>query len=72
MLLLDGESDAVRDTARALALEAATSTWSDGADILTVGLGTELATRLPQGRLRAVPHLRAAQRDLGELLLAHH
>ncbi|MFD0068552.1 hypothetical protein ACFVJ9_47315, partial [Streptomyces sp. NPDC127574] len=42
------------------------------ADILTVGLGTELATRLPQGRLRAVPHLRATQRDLGELLLAHH
>ncbi|MFF2160371.1 hypothetical protein ACFVWP_06550 [Streptomyces sp. NPDC058175] len=41
------------------------------ADILTVGLGTELATRLPQGRLRAVPHLRAAQRDLVELLLAH-
>ncbi|MFE4254411.1 LysM peptidoglycan-binding domain-containing protein [Streptomyces sp. NPDC056910] len=72
VLLLDGESDAVRDTARALALEAATSTWSDGADILTVGLGTELATRLPQGRLRAVPHLRAAQRDLGELLLEHH
>jgi hypothetical protein len=72
VLLLDGESDAVRDTARAIALEAATSTWSDRADILTVGLGTELATRLPQGRLRAVPHLRAAQRDLGELLLEHH
>ncbi|MFE2736188.1 LysM peptidoglycan-binding domain-containing protein [Streptomyces sp. NPDC059349] len=72
VLLLDGESDAVRDTARAIALEAATSTWSDRADILTVGLGTELPTRLPQGRLRAVPHLRAAQRDLGELLLEHH
>ncbi|MGW6755762.1 LysM peptidoglycan-binding domain-containing protein [Streptomyces sp. NPDC055006] len=72
VLLLDGESDAVRDTARAIALEAATSTWSDGADILTIGLGTELATQLPQGRLRAVPHLRAAQRDLGELLLEHH
>ncbi|WP_406381458.1 hypothetical protein OHU25_00405 [Streptomyces sp. NBC_00117] len=62
VLLLDGESDAVRDTARAIALEAATSTWSDRAEILTVGLGTELATRLPQGRLRAVPHLRAAPR----------
>ncbi|MFD5124725.1 hypothetical protein [Streptomyces sp. NPDC058385] len=72
VLLLDGESDAVRDTARTLALEAATSTWSEGADILTIGLGTELATRLPQGLLRAVPHLRAAQRDLGELLLEHH
>ncbi|MFD0600338.1 LysM peptidoglycan-binding domain-containing protein [Streptomyces aureus] len=72
VLLLDGESDAVRDTARAIALEAATSTWNDRAEILTIGLGTELATRLPQGRLRAVAHLRAAQRDLGELLLEHH
>ncbi|MFB7749954.1 LysM peptidoglycan-binding domain-containing protein [Streptomyces sp. NPDC056121] len=72
VLLLDGDIEAVRDTARAIALEAATSTWSDRADILTVGLGTELPTRLPQGRLRAVPHLRAAQRDLGELLLEHH
>ncbi|MEV6699243.1 hypothetical protein AB0M68_18990 [Streptomyces sp. NPDC051453] len=72
VLLLDGDADAVRDTARAIALEAATSAWSDRAEILTVGLGTELPTRLPQGRLRAVPHLRAAQRDLGELLLEHH
>ncbi|RVU15120.1 LysM peptidoglycan-binding domain-containing protein [Streptomyces antnestii] len=72
VLLLDGDIEAVRDTARALALEAATSTWSDRADILTIGLGTELPTQLPQGRLRAVPHLRAAQRDLGELLLEHH
>ncbi|WP_405633937.1 MULTISPECIES: hypothetical protein [unclassified Streptomyces] len=68
MLLLDGDPDA----ARAIALETATSSWSDRADILTIGLGTELPTRLPQGRLRAVPHLRAAQRDLGELLLEHH
>ncbi|WP_329431462.1 MULTISPECIES: hypothetical protein [unclassified Streptomyces] len=72
VLLLDGDPDAVRDAARAIALETATSSWSDRADILTIGLGTELPTRLPQGRLRAVPHLRAAQRDLGELLLEHH
>ncbi|MFE3144304.1 hypothetical protein [Streptomyces scopuliridis] len=72
VLLLDGDADAVRDTARVIALEAATSAWSDHAEILTVGLDTELPTRLPKGRLRAVPHLRAAQSDLGELLLEHH
>ncbi|WJV51675.1 LysM peptidoglycan-binding domain-containing protein [Streptomyces flavofungini] len=72
VLLLDGDDDAVRDTARAIALEAATSTWSDHAEILTIGLGTELPALLPQGRLRVVPHLRAAQSDLGELLLEHH
>ncbi|MBC9730561.1 bacterial transcriptional activator domain-containing protein, partial [Streptomyces sp. TRM68367] len=72
VLLLDGDPDAVRDTARVIALEAATSAWSDHAEILTVGLDTELPARLPKGRLRAVPHLRAAQSDLGELLLEHH
>ncbi|WP_326615178.1 LysM peptidoglycan-binding domain-containing protein (plasmid) [Streptomyces scopuliridis] len=72
VLLLDGDADAVRNTARVIALEAATSAWSDHAEILTVGLDTELPTRLPKGRLRAVPHLRAAQSDLGELLLEHH
>ncbi|QIB49554.1 LysM peptidoglycan-binding domain-containing protein [Streptomyces aureoverticillatus] len=72
VLLLDGDDDAVRDTARAIALEAATSTWSDHAEILTIGLGTELPALLPQGRMRVVPHLRAAQSELGELLLEHH
>ncbi|MFI1169166.1 LysM peptidoglycan-binding domain-containing protein [Streptomyces sp. NPDC020801] len=72
VLLLDGDDDAVRDTARVIALEAATSTWSDHAEILTIGLGDELPALLPQGRLRVVPHLGAAQSDLGELLLEHH
>ncbi|MGW2748427.1 LysM peptidoglycan-binding domain-containing protein [Streptomyces sp. NPDC001450] len=72
VLMLDGDDDAVRDTARVIALEAATSTWSDHAEILTVGLGDELPALLPQGRLRVVPHLRAAQSDLGELLLEYH
>ncbi|KUM97365.1 hypothetical protein AQI95_41845 [Streptomyces yokosukanensis] len=72
VLLLDGDDDAVRDTARIIALEAATSTWSDHAEILTIGLGDELPALLPQGRLRVVPHLGAAQSDLGELLLEHH
>ncbi|MGA4844801.1 bacterial transcriptional activator domain-containing protein [Streptomyces sp. G5(2025)] len=72
VLLLDGDEDAVRDTARVIALEAATSAWSDHAEVLTIGLGTELPALLPQGRLRVVPHLRAAQSELGELLLEHH
>ncbi|MEU6621969.1 LysM peptidoglycan-binding domain-containing protein [Streptomyces litmocidini] len=69
VLLLDGTPTAVRDTARVLALEAATSTWSDHAEIITVGLGDELPTLPPQNRLRAVPHLAAARADLAELLL---
>lgn len=72
VLLLDGDPDAVRDTARVIALEAATSQWSDHAEVLTIGLGDELPTLLPQGRLRVVPHLGAAQSELGELLLDHH
>ncbi|MFF5505832.1 LysM peptidoglycan-binding domain-containing protein [Streptomyces roseolus] len=69
VLLLDGTPTEVRDTARVLALEAATSTWSDHAEIITVGLGDELPALLPQSRLRAVPHLAAARADLAELLL---
>lgn len=69
VLLLDGTPDAVRDTARVLALEAATSTWSDHSEIITVGLGDQLPGLLPQSRMRAVPHLKAARTDLAELLL---
>ncbi|GHG04205.1 LysM peptidoglycan-binding domain-containing protein [Streptomyces filamentosus] len=69
VLLLDGSPTAVRDTARVLALEAATSTWSDHAEIITVGLGDELPHLLPQNRLRTAPHLAAARADLAELLL---
>ncbi|MFE6164074.1 hypothetical protein ACFQ7F_34745 [Streptomyces sp. NPDC056486] len=71
-LLLDGDDEDVRDTARVIALEAATSAWCDHAEILTVGLGSELPALLPQGRMRVVPHLRAAQSELGELLLDYH
>jgi nucleoid-associated protein YgaU len=71
-LLLRGEAEGIREVARAIALEAATCVWIDQAEILTVGLGDELAPLLPQGRLRAVPDLRAAIRDLGELLLERH
>ncbi|MFC8295603.1 LysM peptidoglycan-binding domain-containing protein [Streptomyces sp. NPDC057242] len=69
VLLLDGTPTAVRDTARVLALEAATSTWSDHSEIITVGLGDQLPPLLPQSRMRAVPRLAAARADLVELLL---
>jgi len=71
-VLLEGEESDVRTVIRAIAMEAATCGWADRTEILTVGLGDELSTLLPQGRVRAVPHLRAATRDLGELLLEHH
>ncbi|WP_121831157.1 LysM peptidoglycan-binding domain-containing protein [Streptomyces sp. S1] len=69
VLLLDGTPTAVRDTARVLALETATSTWSDHCEIITVGLGDQLPPLLPQSRMRAVPRLAAARADLAELLL---
>ncbi|MFF4282876.1 hypothetical protein ACFY0Z_29360 [Streptomyces kronopolitis] len=71
-VLLEGEPAEVRTVVRAIAMEAATCGWTDRTEILTVGLGDELSTLLPQGRVRAVPHLRAATRDLGELLLEQH
>ncbi|MBO8203170.1 LysM peptidoglycan-binding domain-containing protein [Streptomyces smyrnaeus] len=72
VLLLDGPPERVREVARAVALDAATCAWSDHSEILTVGLGQELPALLPKGRVRAVPHLAAAARDLGEILLEAH
>ena len=71
-LLLDGTPQRVREVTRAIALDAATCAWSDHAEILTVGLGDELPTLLPKGRLRAVPDVAAATRDLGEVLVEAH
>ncbi|MEJ8640165.1 LysM peptidoglycan-binding domain-containing protein [Streptomyces sp. MS2.AVA.5] len=71
-ILLDGDADDVVAVARALTLEAGTSIWSDQTEILTVGLGTRLATLLPKGRIRAMPHLSAVTADLGEILVEVH
>lgn len=71
-LLVEGSVADVRMVVRALAMEAATCGWSDRTEILTVGLGEDLAGLLPYGRVRAEPHLRAATRDLGEILLERH
>ncbi|MEU0186730.1 LysM peptidoglycan-binding domain-containing protein [Streptomyces sp. NPDC006207] len=68
-LLLDGTPEDVLAVARALALEAGTSAWSDHTEVLTVGLGSRLAGLLPKGRLRAMPHLASVVSDLGALLV---
>ncbi|MFJ2478031.1 LysM peptidoglycan-binding domain-containing protein [Streptomyces sp. NPDC087659] len=71
-LLLNGDADDVLAVARAMALEAGTSSWSDRCEVVTVGLGTRLASLLPRGRIRAMPHLPAVAADLGALLVEVH
>lgn len=71
-LLLDGDADDVLAVTRALALEAGTSNWTDHTEIITVGLGARLATLLPKGRIRAMPHLPSVAADLGALLVEAH
>lgn len=72
VLLLDGEADEVLAVARALALEAGTCAWTDHTEIVTVGLGARLATLLPKGRVRTMPHLQSVVADLGALLVEVH
>ncbi|MFF5893810.1 LysM peptidoglycan-binding domain-containing protein [Streptomyces globisporus] len=71
-LLLDGTADNVLAVGRAMALEAGTCGWTDHTEIMTVGLGTRLATLLPRGRVRPLPHVSAVVADLGALLLEVH
>ncbi|WP_331736037.1 hypothetical protein OG333_38000 (plasmid) [Streptomyces anulatus] len=71
-LLLDGPADDVPAVGRAMALEAGTCGWTDHTEIMTVGLGTRLATLLPRGRVRPLPHVSAVVADLGALLLEVH
>jgi hypothetical protein len=55
-----------------MALEAGTSGWTDHTEIVTVGLGARLATLLPQGRVRTMPHLPSVVADLSALLVEVH
>ncbi|MFH9698585.1 LysM peptidoglycan-binding domain-containing protein [Streptomyces globisporus] len=71
-LLLDGTADDVLAVGRAMALEAGTCGWTDHTEIMTVGLGARLATLLPRGRVRPLPHVSAVVADLGALLLEVH
>ncbi|MEW2093666.1 LysM peptidoglycan-binding domain-containing protein [Streptomyces sp. NPDC006682] len=72
VLLLDGEPGDVLAVTRALALEAGTCGWSDHTDIITVGLGSRLASLLPKGRVQTMPKLQSVVADLGSLLLEVH
>ncbi|MEU6708148.1 hypothetical protein [Streptomyces wuyuanensis] len=65
-------ADDVFAVARAMALEAGTSSWSDRCKVVTVGLGTRLAALLPKGRIRAMLHLLAVAADVGALLVEVH
>ncbi|KAB2587489.1 hypothetical protein [Streptomyces arboris] len=47
-LLLEGTADDVLAVGRAMALEAGTCGWTDHTEIMTVGLGTRLATVSPR------------------------
>ncbi|MFH8692528.1 hypothetical protein ACH4EC_37415 [Streptomyces anulatus] len=71
-LLLDGTADDVLAVGTAMALEAGTCGWTDHTEIMTVGLGTRLATLLPRGRVRPLPYVSAVVADLGALLLEVH
>ncbi|MEU5329241.1 hypothetical protein [Streptomyces parvus] len=71
-LLLDGTADDIVAVGRAMALEAGTCGWTDHTEIMTVGLGARLATLLPRGRVRPMPHVSAVVADLGALLLEVH
>ncbi|WP_329046800.1 hypothetical protein [Streptomyces sp. NBC_01422] len=72
VLLLDGDPEDVLAVTRAMALEAGTSGWTDHAEIMTVGLGSRLATLLPKGRVQAMPKLQSVVADLGSLLVEVH
>ncbi|MEU4266089.1 LysM peptidoglycan-binding domain-containing protein [Streptomyces argenteolus] len=72
VLLLDGQPGDVLAVTRALALEAGTCGWSDHTDIITVGLGSRLASLLPKGRVQTMPKLQSVVADLGSLLLEVH
>ncbi|MEU3707292.1 hypothetical protein AB0E82_33985 [Streptomyces anulatus] len=71
-LLLDGTADDVLAVGGAMALEAGTCGWTDHTELMTVGLGTRLATLLPRGRVRPLPQVSAVVADLGALLLEVH
>ncbi|MGW2841887.1 LysM peptidoglycan-binding domain-containing protein [Streptomyces sp. NPDC001493] len=72
VLLLDGDPADVLAIARAMALEAGTSNWTDHTEIITVGLGSRLATLLPKGRVQCMPTVQSVVADLGALLVEVH
>ncbi|WP_042422248.1 LysM peptidoglycan-binding domain-containing protein [Streptacidiphilus anmyonensis] len=72
-LLLDGTTQQVREVARALALDAATSPWGQELQVLSAGL---IEAGLPQmmatGRIRRLDRIGHAVTDLADQLLTAH
>ncbi|RAG81241.1 hypothetical protein DN069_34015 [Streptacidiphilus pinicola] len=72
-LLLDGTEQQVREVARGLALDAATSPWGQELQVLSAGL---IEAGLPQmmatGRIRRLDRIGHAVTDLADLLLTAH
>ncbi|WP_037599537.1 BTAD domain-containing putative transcriptional regulator [Streptacidiphilus rugosus] len=72
-LLLDGTAQQVREVARALALDAATSPWGQELQILSAGLiEADLPQMMATGRIRRLDQIADAVTDLADLLLTAH
>lgn len=72
-VLLDGSPEQVREVARSIALEAATSPWGADLQVLCCGItDPDLPAIMHTGRLQHLTQLSHAAKDLAELLLAAH
>ena len=72
-VLLEGTGEQVREVARSLALEAATSPWGQDVSVLCAGiLDPDLPAISHTSRLQHVRSLGEAIKDLAELLLTAH
>ncbi|WP_042370569.1 LysM peptidoglycan-binding domain-containing protein [Streptacidiphilus neutrinimicus] len=72
-LLLDGSPEQVREVARGLALEAATSPWGQELQVLTAGVvDAGLPAMMATGRVRRLDQIGHAVTDLADLLLTVH
>jgi DNA-binding SARP family transcriptional activator len=64
VIALEGEDDAVANLARSMAVEAATQEWSEGGEVIAVGLGADLHGLC---RLHAVPTPSAALAEIARI-----
>ncbi len=69
-LLLDGSAQEIREVARGLALDTATSPWGQELQVLSAGLvEAGLPAMMATGRIRCLDRIRHAVTDLADLLL---
>lgn len=71
-LLLDGTPEHIGEVCTALAVELATSPWSDHLDLITAGCGDGLAPLLPAVRITHAPDASHALHEASERLLETH